>query len=63
MVESALASLPPDMPLKAHNSVRENRNFKEAKGNPDLPDAEEADDLPTLRPEEEDTEVVKEEQK
>ncbi len=61
--ESALASLPPDMPVPARDSVRENRAFGEAEGDPDLPDAEEAEDLPMLRPEEEDAEVVEEERK
>ncbi len=56
-----LASLPPDMPVPARDSVRENRAFEEAEGDPGIPDAEEAEDLSTLRPEEEDAEVVEEE--
>ncbi len=39
-VESALASLPPDMPLSAVDSVRENRALEAVEGDPDLPDAE-----------------------
>jgi hypothetical protein len=60
-VESALVSLPPDMPLPAVTTVRESRAFEEAEGDPDLPDADKAEDLPTLRPEEEEAEVAEEE--
>ena len=60
-VESALTSLPPDMPMPAVTTVRGGRAFEEGEGDPDLPDVDEAEDLPTLRPEEEEAEVAEEE--
>ncbi len=47
-----MLSLPPDIPLPALDIVE---------GDHDLPDAEEGEDLPTLRPEQEYRELVKEE--
>jgi hypothetical protein len=62
-VESALESLSPDIQLPAVTSVKENRAFEEMEGDLDLPDAEEAEDLPPWGPEEEeDAEVVEAEQ-
>jgi hypothetical protein len=51
------------MPLpSAHDRFREMRAFEEVDGDPEVPDTEEAEDLLTLRPEEEDAEVAKEQQ-
>jgi hypothetical protein len=60
-VESALSSLPPDMPLPAPESVRVTRAYEEADGDAEIQDnSEEAEDLSTARLEEEDAEVAEE---
>jgi hypothetical protein len=50
-VESAAASIPPDMPLPDQENIR---SVAMVQGDVDVQEAEEVEDLSTLRPEEED---------
>jgi hypothetical protein len=59
-VESAFASLPPDMPIPPPDNVRVRQAVEESLNDSEVQDAEEAEDLPTARPEEEDEEVAEE---
>jgi hypothetical protein len=56
-VESAAASIPPDIPLPAQENVR---GIAMVEADADVQEAEEHEDLPVLRPEEEDAEVEEE---
>lgn len=58
-VESAAASIPPDMPLPDRQHIRDVRAIIET--NADVQEATEDEDLPVLRPEEEDAEAAEEE--
>ena len=59
-VESSLASIPPDMPLPVREPIRGVVAIHEAAGDPEVQDAEETEDMPTVRPEEEDAEAAEE---
>jgi hypothetical protein len=59
-VESSSASLPPDMPLPVREVTRDMSAVEEAAGDPDVLDGEEVEDMPAIRPEEEDAEVLDE---
>jgi len=61
-VESASASIPPDMPLPIREVIQNVSVVEDAAGNPDLLDSEEAEDMPHVRPEEEEAEAAEEEQ-
>jgi hypothetical protein len=61
-VESSTASIPPDMPLPICEVVRDFSAVEEAAGDPDALDSEEAEDMPDIRPEEEEAEAAAEEQ-
>jgi hypothetical protein len=56
-VESAAASIPPDMPLPDQENIR---RVSVVQDEIDVQEGEEVEDLPTLRPEEEDVEVAEE---
>ena len=60
-VESSSASLPPDMPLPVREVTRDMSAVEEAAGDPDVLDGEEVEDMPAIRPEEEDAEAADEE--
>ncbi len=59
-VESSLASIPPDIPLPVREPIRGVIAIHEAAGDPEVQDAEETEDMPTVRPEEEDAEAAEE---
>jgi hypothetical protein len=62
-VESALASIPPDVPVPVVANVVGHQMQEETYGDADLLDVgEEAEDLPAMRPEEEDVMAAEEEQ-
>ena len=61
-VESASTSIPPDMPLPIREVIQNVSVVEDAAGNPDLLDSEDAEDMPDVRPEEEEAEAAEEEQ-
>jgi hypothetical protein len=60
-VESLSASLPPDMLLPVREVTWDVSAVEESAGDPDKLDNEEAEDMPAIRPEEEDAEAAEEE--
>jgi len=52
---------PPDMPLPVREVTRDMSAVEEAAGDPDVLDGEEVEDMPAIRPEEEDAEAADEE--
>ena len=61
-VETLSSSLPPDIPLPAHDMVWDISAVEEASGDPDVLDNEEVEDMPAIRPKEEDAEAANEEE-
>jgi hypothetical protein len=61
-VETLSSSLHPDIPLPAHDMVWDTSAVEKASGDPDLLDNEEVEDMPAIRPEEDDAEAANEEE-